>query len=199
MPNAKYYFFLVLLRVMNPQFFGTSGYSLSSPSPLPITERMRRLQMHYDHVPHTSYSASSCFHHHHLHEEGPPLRMTWPSPRSTSRRTGWKIPQIPQKQKPKNFSRHLYYLKMQITLELNRIPGVPIPFSLWETLPFWPPVLPRQPSPEKKVQKLWNKEWFWIVVNKKTSACSLSILFSKDASVCLSLSTFCSTWIAGSN
>lgn len=45
MPSAKYYFFLVLLRVMNPQFFGTSGYSLSSPSPLPITERIRRLQM----------------------------------------------------------------------------------------------------------------------------------------------------------
>ena len=98
-------------------------------------------------------STTWCFYHHHLHEEGPPLRLTWPSPRSTSRRTGWKIPQIPQKQKPKNFSRHLYYLKMQITLELNRIPGVPIPFSLWETLPFWPPVLPKQPSPEKKVSK----------------------------------------------
>ena len=135
-------------------------------------------------------STTPSFHHHHLHGEGPPLRRTWLAPRSTTRRRGWKIRQNPPKS-GQNFSWHLYYmLKMQFPLKLNRIPGGPIPFSLLEILPFLPQGLPRLPSPgstlielKKKTQKVF-----------KTSVRSLSILFSKDASVCLSLSTFCSTW-----
>ena len=145
MPNAKYYFFLVLLRVMNPQFFGTSGYSLSSPSPLPITERIRRLQMHHDHVPHPHQIQ-------HLH-----VFIIITFTKKVAHRCGLGfLPDLPVEERVEKFNKtpkssqnsswHLYYmLKMRV---VNRSRGGPIPFSLLEILLAYPQALPMQPSPE---------------------------------------------------
>ena len=155
MPKAKYYFFLVLLRVMKPQFFGTSGYSLSSPDPLPITERIRRLQMQLriDLHNHT-IDIISMFH----------VFITFT--KKVAHRCGLGfLPDLPVEEsstKPQKAAKTLldiFITCWKCNLEwnsLNRIRGGPIPFSLLEILPFYTQGLPMLPSPELGLWKIRN-------------------------------------------